>query len=115
VEAREEKDARESIEKVKVNVNVKAKAGDAAARTTFLRKFLLNNKFCVRARKTRATAMNCDSVVFARNNQVRNLRFVKEVDSEKDLETEFHEFIRPDWLTERRVYTQKGALQFQHA
>jgi glucokinase len=84
----------------------KAREGDKVARKAFL----WNNVILMRAAKAVATSMNCDSVVLALDNQARNYDLVKSIESE--LAEEFYEFIRPDWMSKVRVYTQKKVLNF---
>ena len=57
-----------------------------------------------------ATSLTCESIVLALDNQVKNAWFVAEV--EKQLETEFYNYIRPDWMTNIRVYAQTEILNF---
>ena len=88
------------------NVAGKAKEGEKAARDALLWHYLM----FMRAAKNMATSLTCESIVLALDNQVKNAWFVAEV--EKQLETEFYNYIRPDWMTNIRVYAQTEILNF---
>nr|Q9GTW9.1 RecName: Full=Glucokinase 1; AltName: Full=Glucose kinase 1; AltName: Full=Hexokinase-1 [Trichomonas vaginalis]AAG17616.1 glucokinase [Trichomonas vaginalis] len=66
--------------------------------------------FYLRAAKAIATSLSCESCVLSLDNQVKNHPFVMKI--AKELEEEFYEFIRPDWMTSVRVYSQKSILNF---
>ena len=66
--------------------------------------------FYLRAAKAIATSLSCESCVLSLDNQVKNHAFVMSI--AKELEEEFYEFIRPDWMTGVRVYSQKSVLNF---
>jgi glucokinase len=71
---------------------------------------LWHYKMFLRGAKAIATAMCCDSVVLALDNQVKNSWFVNEIS--EDLKDEFYDFIRPEWMKGIRVYAQKKILNF---
>jgi glucokinase len=82
------------------------KGGDPIARLALLWHY----KLFLRAAKAVATAMCCDSVVLALDNQVKNAWFVEEISD--DLKQEFYHFIRPEWMSGIRVYAQTKLLNF---
>lgn len=84
----------------------KAKEGEKAARDALLWHYLI----FMRAAKNMGTSLTCDSIILALDNQVKNAWFVAEV--EKQLEEEFYHYIRPDWMTNIRVYAQNEILNF---
>lgn len=83
-----------------------AKNGEKNAKEAML----LNHKILLRASKAVATSLSCNSVVLALDNQVKNNYIMHE--SSKELEDEFYQFIRPDWMNGIRVYTQTKVLNF---
>lgn len=83
-----------------------AKAGEDAAKKALVWDYVM----FMRAAKALATAMTCDSVILALDNQVKNAWFVDEI--ENMLENEFYNYVRPDWMTGIRVYSQTRALNF---
>jgi glucokinase len=88
-------------------IATKAKNGsDDVARLALLWHY----KMFLRGAKAIATAMCCDSVVLALDNQVKNSWFVNEIS--EDLKDEFYHFIRPEWMKGIRVYAQKQLLNF---
>ncbi|EAY23514.1 hypothetical protein TVAG_071780 [Trichomonas vaginalis G3] len=66
--------------------------------------------FYLRAAKAIATSLSCESCVLSLDNQVKNHAFVMKI--MKELEEEFYEFIRPDWMNGLRVYSQKAIRNF---
>jgi len=95
------------IEKIDAgNVAELARQGDKAARQALTWHYIL----FLRAAKAVATSLTCDSVVMALDNQVKNSWFVSAISDQ--LKDEFYHWIRPDWLTGIRVYTQKEVLNF---
>ena len=83
-----------------------AKGGDKNAREAMI----LNIKILLRASKAVATSLSCNSVILALDNQVKNNYIMHE--NSKELEDEFYQFIRPDWMNGIRVYTQTKVLNF---
>jgi glucokinase len=83
-----------------------AKQGNRTAREALLWHYRL----FIRAAKAVGTALCCDSLLLALDNQVKNQWFVASV-SER-LREEFYTFIRPDWMKGIRVYSQKQLLNF---
>ena len=83
-----------------------AREGDKISREALLRHYTL----FVRAAKAVATTLNCDSVLMALDNQVKNVWFVRS--AVEDLKDEFYTFIRPDWMKNIRCYTQTKVLNF---
>lgn len=67
-------------------------------------------KIFMRSVKAVLTSLNCDSAVLALDNQVKNSWFVSAIAD--TLHDEFFNFIRPDWVKNKRVYTQKQILNF---
>lgn len=78
----------------------KAHEGDKTAR----------NALFLRLGKQLATSLQCDSILIALDNQVKNAWFVDTVADQ--LKEEFYNFIRPDWMEGIRVYTQTETLNF---
>jgi glucokinase len=87
-------------------------AGNAKNRSDPIARLALlwHYKMFLRGAKAIATAMCCDSVVLALDNQVKNSWFVNEISN--DLKEEFYHFIRPDWMNGIRVYAQSKLLNF---
>lgn len=81
-----------------------AKSGDKTAKKALTWHYLI----FMRAAKAVATALCCDSVVLALDNQVKNAWFVHAIADH--LHDEFYNFIRPDWMTGIRVYAQTKIL-----
>lgn len=67
-------------------------------------------KIFMRIAKAVSTSLNCDSVILALDNQVKNAWFVSAISDQ--LQDEFYNFIRPDWMKGIRVYSQKEVLNF---
>jgi glucokinase len=88
------------------NVAAKASDGDAVA----LSALTWHYKVFLRAAKAIATSLVCDSVVLALDNQVKNSWFVTAISDR--LREEFYNFIRPDWMTGIRVYSQIRVCNF---
>lgn len=84
----------------------KAEKGDKIA----LQSMLTHYQFLLRAAKSVATSLSCDSVLLALDNQVKNDWFVQKTKDE--LHSEFYNFIRPDWMKNIRVYTQTKNQNF---
>ena len=102
------------LDKVKIlaeNINAgevakAAKDGEKAARQALEWHYII----FMRAAKSIATSLSCDSVVLALDNQVKNAWFVEAIAD--SLHDEFYHFIRPDWMKGIRVYTQTEVLNF---
>lgn len=102
------------LDKVKINVeNINAgevansaKEGEKAARKALEWHYII----FMRAAKSIATSLSCDSIVLALDNQVKNAWFVEAIAT--SLHDEFYHFIRPDWMKGIRVYTQTEVLNF---
>lgn len=84
----------------------KARDGDKTAKTALLWCY----KLFLRLAKQIGTSLQCDSIVMALDNQVKNAWFVDAVSDQ--LKDEFYNFIRPDWMKGIRVYTQIETLNF---
>lgn len=87
-------------------VAVKAHDGDKTAKNALLWCY----KLFLRLAKQTATSLQCDSIVMALDNQVKNAWFVEAVSDQ--LKEEFYNFIRPDWMKGIRVYSQTETLNF---
>lgn len=87
-------------------VATKAKTGENAARRALTWDYVM----FIRAAKALATAMTCETVILALDNQVKNDWFVHEI--EELLENEFYNYVRPDWMKDIRVYSQTEVLNF---
>jgi glucokinase len=83
-----------------------ARAGDELAKEAVA----LQHFYLIRAAKIAATAFTCDSILFALDNAVLN-NYILHVCKER-FKAEFYEFVRPDWLTPVRVYSQTKILNF---
>jgi glucokinase len=88
------------------DVAERAKSGDRVA----LEALKWHYKLFIRSAKEIATTFNCDSVVLALDNQVKNWWFVSSISDV--LKDEFYNFIRPDWMKGIRVYAQTSLLNF---
>lgn len=67
-------------------------------------------KMYMRLAKQIATSLQCDSILMALDNQVKDYKFVDSISD--SLKEEFYNFIRPDWLSNVRVYSQTKKLNF---
>lgn len=68
------------------------------------------HKMYIRLAKLIATSMQCDSVILALENQVKDKTFVDSISSK--LKDEFYNFVRPEWMEGIRVYSQIKVLNF---
>lgn len=84
----------------------KAHDGDKTAKNALLWCY----KLFLRLAKQVATSLQCDSILMALDNQVKNAWFVEAVSDQ--LKDEFYNFIRPDWMEGIRVFTQTETLNF---
>ena len=83
-----------------------AKEGDPVAREALKWHYLI----FMRAAKTIATSLSCETILLALDNQVKNAWFVQAIADE--LKDEFNNFIRPDLVKGIRVYAQTETLNF---
>lgn len=83
-----------------------ANKGDKAAKSALFWCY----KLFTRLAKQVGTSLQCDSLVMALDNQVKNAKFVESISDE--LKEEFYNFIRPDWMNGIRVYSQTKVLNF---
>lgn len=67
-------------------------------------------KLFLRLAKQIGTSLQCDSIIMALDNQVKNASFVSSISDQ--LKEEFYSFIRPDWMKGIRVYSQIKVLNF---
>lgn len=88
------------------DVAVLANKGNKAAKAALLWCY----KLYLRLGKMIGTSLQCDSIVMALDNQVKNAAFVDSISDE--LKEEFYNFIRPDWMKGIRVYSQTKVLNF---
>ena len=57
-----------------------------------------------------ATSLQCDSILISLDNQEKDYKFVDSISD--SMKKEFYSFIRPDWLSNFRVYSQTKKLNF---
>ena len=83
-----------------------AKKGDEIAQKAMKHHYLL----FTRCAKSLALTFQCESIVMALSNQVRNHWFVNQI--KEDMKKEFYDSTRPKWLENTRVFSQKKDLNF---
>ena len=94
----------DEIDAGKVAMN--AQKGDKTSKTALFWCY----KLFLRLAKQIGTTLQCDSIVMALDNQVKNAKFVEMISDQ--LSEEFYNFIRPDWMSNIRVYSQTKKLNF---
>lgn len=87
-------------------VAVDAKNGDKTARDALFWCY----KMLIRLAKQIGISLQCNSIILALDNQVKNASFVDSISDQ--LKDEFYNFIRPDWMNGIRVYSQIKKLNF---
>jgi glucokinase len=83
-----------------------ARAGDKLSKEAVT----LQHLYLVREAKLAATALNCETILFALDNAVIN-NYILHEQGER-FKKEFYDFIVPQWLSGKRVYSQTKILNF---
>lgn len=83
-----------------------AHKGDKTAKTALLWGY----KLYLRLAKLIGTSLQCDSIIMALDNQVKDSEFVDGISN--IIKSEFYNYIRPDWMSNIRVYSQIKSLNF---